>query len=96
MTRSAAVVRWIAESKNIQTNKERKGSAERRKVDIMRRSNSKEVNNLIRDFVMEHFNNVYYPDNKDWLPDLDASNYNDVSKVVLDVFYQEKVKITLF
>ena len=63
-----------------------------RKVDIMRRSNSKEVNNLIRDFVMEHFNDVYYPDNKDYLPDLDTSNYNDVSKVVLDVFYQEKVK----
>lgn len=58
----------------------------------MRRSNSKDVNNLIRDFVMEHFNDVYYPDKKDWLPDLDTSNYNDVSKVVLDVFYQEKVK----
>ena len=90
LTRSAAVVRWIAESKNIQTNNKRKGSAERRKVDIMRRSNSKEAMEAIKNAIIESYEAAeeYYT----YCGKEAKTDYNDICKDILTAFENEKVK----
>lgn len=68
-------------------------------VFTMKRTNSKELKETIKNFIMDHFCNCYYPDNKGYfsgdianLNNIDTTNYSEVCNAILTIFFDEKLK----
>ena len=64
----------------------------------MRKTNCKEVTEIIKNYIMEHFN-YYMDDNRgqfsgdlEHLNNTDTSNYTEVCNAILTVFWAEKLK----
>lgn len=64
----------------------------------MRKTNSKEVKEIIKNYIMEHFN-YYMDDNRgqfsgdlEHLNNTDTNNYTEVCNAILTVFWAEKLK----